>query len=303
MPIETLVVLPGPLPGAPKSSALALVVDRAALATVEATAPPGAAILPDFLAIPRPDAAAGGPSWAVWRDGARCVVRVSDGTGFAVATEMLPLVWRRGGQPPMTSLGAALPSSLTATDLSQTPPPPDPADLAFSFLSRSRGEATQALRRRSLVAAGILALGLALQLGLAGVDAAALSRIAQIERRAAEAALEQVLPGVAIPADPTPILARLVSNVAQTERGDLLPLLSEVFEALIAADETVSFRRMSWGKADGELIVQVQALGLEDLQRVQRALQSGGFAVTSGAANAGDGMAEVEMRILRGSAG
>ena len=138
--------------GAPKAEAMALVIDRATLAAAEATAPEGAAILPDFLAIPRPDAAADGPGWAVWRDGARCVVRVSDGTGFAVATEMLALVWRRGGQPPLTSLGAALPSGLPATDLSQTPPPPASADLAFSFSNRARGEAAQALRRRSVVA-------------------------------------------------------------------------------------------------------------------------------------------------------
>lgn len=301
-PIEALVVLPGPLAGAPKAEAMALVIDRATLAAAEATAPEGAAILPDFLAIPRPDAAADGPGWAVWRDGARCVVRVSDGTGFAVATEMLALVWRRGGQPPLTSLGAALPSGLPATDLSQTPPPPASADLAFSFSNRARGEAAQALRRRSVVAAGIVALGLILQLGLAAADAVALSRIAQAERRAAETALEQVLPGAVIPADPAPILARLAPSVARPERGDLLPLLSEVSETLNAADETASFRRMSWGKADGALIVQVQAPGLEDLQRVQRVLQAGGFGVTSGAANAGDGMAEVEMRIQREAA-
>lgn len=301
-PIETLVVLPGPLQGAPKSSVLALAIDRAALAIAEATAPKGAAILPDFLAIPRPLAGASGPSWAVWRDGARCVVRVSDGTGFAVATEMLALVWRRAGQPPLTSFGAALPLGLPANDQSQTPPPPDHADLAFSFSNHARGDGAQDLRRRSLMAGGVLALGLALQLGLAGADAIALSQIVKDERRAAETALAQVLPDVVISDDLDPILTRLAPNVVRIERGDLLPLLSEVSETLIVADEATSFRRMSWSKADEELVVQVQASSLEDLQRVQRTLQAGGFAVTSGAANAGDGMAEVEMRISRGAA-
>lgn len=302
-PIDALVVRPGPLRGAARGEALALVAGREVLAALEAGLPPATPILPDFLAIPRPEPNETGHSaWSVWRDGARCVVRVSDGTGFAVATEMLPFLWRRAGQPRLFGLGAALPAGLPATDLSLQPPPPDPLDLAFSFSTRARGEAAQRLRRKLVAAGLILGAGLALQLGLVAADVHALDRIAQAERQAAVAALAPVLPGIAVTADPAPILARLAPAADVPERGDLLPMLSDISQAILKAGETASFRRLSWGAAEGTMSLQVQASGLEDLQAVQRALQATGFDVTSGAANAGDGVAEVEMRVSRGAA-
>jgi len=47
----------------------------------------------------------------------------------------------------------------------------------------------------------------------------------------------------------------------------------------------------------------VQAPALDDLQAVEQALRAGGLAIVSGAASAGDGGAEVEMRVSREAAG
>ena len=135
-------------PSAPPGAQLALVVSQAALAAAASAAPRNAPILPDFLALRRPEAPSGSAVWAVWREGARTVVRRSDGTGFAVATDALPALWARAGRPALLSLGAALPSGLPATDLSAAPPDPDPLDLAFSFRAAGSERACDPAPRR-----------------------------------------------------------------------------------------------------------------------------------------------------------
>ncbi|HVG49603.1 MAG TPA: type II secretion system protein GspL [Rubellimicrobium sp.] len=300
-PIESVTVAPARLsdPSAPPGRQLALVVSRAALAAAASAAPRDAPILPDFLALRRPEAPPGDAVWAVWRDGARAVVRRSDGTGFAVATDALPALWARAGRPALLSLGAALPSGLTATDLSAVPPDPDPLDLAFNF--RTSGEAHVA---RPFVAAAVVAgVALVLHLGLAALDAVALGRIAATERAVAEAALAPILPGVVIGPDPSAILAHLAPTLPSTRQSDFLPLLSEAAAAILDSGRPVTFRRLSWGAEDGTLALLVQGAALDDLQAAEQALRDSGLTVTAGAASAGDGGAEVEMRVARGGAG
>lgn len=301
-PIESVVVTPARLtdPSAPPGAQLALVMSQAALAAAASAAPRNAAILPDFLALRRPEAPSGSAVWAVWREGARTVVRRSDGTGFAVATDALPALWARAGRPALLSLGAALPLGLTATDLSAAPPDPDPLDLAFSFRAAgSEARATWPLG----VAAITAGVAIALHLGLAAVDALALGRIAAAERATAEAALALVLPGVELGPDPGPILAHLAPAVPAARQSDFLPLLAEVSAAITESGRSITFRRLSWAAEDGTLALLVQGTALDDLQTVEQALRDGGFGVTAGAANAGDGGAEVEMRVARGGSG
>lgn len=299
VPIDTVVVAPAQLGDpAPPGAVLALVIARSALASV-AAARPATQTLPDFLALRRPEASASAPVWAVWREGERAVVRCSDGTGFAVATDALPALWVRGGRPALVSLGAALPSSLPATDLSHSPPAPDPLDLAFSF--RDQAGAAGDLWRPFVAAASIAAVTMALHLGLAAVDAVALGRIARSERAVAEAALAPVLPGVTLDAGSEPILARLAPvAVAPDRRSDFLSLLAEVSVLVGDTDQPLEFRRLSWGAEDGILSLLVQGADLDDLQVLEQALRASGLHVRSGAASAGDGGAEVEMRVSRG---
>lgn len=300
-PIETVCVAPGPpLPAsAPPLSHLAFVISTSVLEEATASLPAGTPIMPDFLAIPTPDAPSGKEMWAIWRDGGRAVVRRSDGTGFAVAMEAFETLWERAQRPSLLSLGDALPTVFNATDISQEPPPPATADLSFSF-KRADDRADANFLHRQLVAAAAIALAAAgLHLAIVGADVLALSYVAKTELAAAEAALAPVLPGVAVPREPAPILARLAPTAAELPHSDFLPFLSEVSGVLNAAGPSVTFRRLTWEAENGELSLVVQGRALDDLQAVERALAEAGYAVTSGAASAGDGGAEVQMRVGR----
>lgn len=293
-PLDTLQVVAGPSRGiAPLT--LILVAARGVLATLP-DAPGG--ILPDVLLVPRPDAAPGDSAWAILRDGDRAVVRLSDGTGFATSTDLLPMLWGRAGRPAATSLGDALPPEITATDLSADPPAPDLADLVPVFTHPRRAGQTGALRPL-IAAALVLGVGLGAHLGIAALDALALARIAEGERALADAAIAPMLPGVTIGPDTGPILARLAPAAPLVQGSDLLPVLAEVSAALTGTG--VTFRRLAWGKDDGQVTALVQAAGLDGLQDAQQRLQAAGFTVRAGAASVGDGGAEVEMRIVRGA--
>lgn len=298
-PIESVVVAAARLHAALSGRMLALIIGRAVLAELLATAPDGATAMPDMLLIRRPDAPAIGAAWAIWRDGARAIVRVSDGTGFAVNVDMLAVVWARAGKPALTSLGAALPTNLPALDLSAAPPDPDPADLAFRFPVATTG-ATRQASLRPLILSGVIALaGCAALLALAVADNFALARIAEDRQATTQAALDQVLPGVTLGPDIGPVLSRLAPIAPQATQGAFLPLLAGVTSTLTDAGPSVTFRRLTWGEADNQLTLTVQAGSLEDLQAIEQSLTAQGFAVTSGAATAGDGGAEVDLGITK----
>lgn len=287
-PIDLTRVAPGPVAAAPGAAQLVFVVDRRVL---DACPQDAARILPEFLLIPRP-----AEGWAVWRDGDRCVVRAADGTGFAAAVTMLPLLWSRAGQPPVVALGEALPDQIPARQTEATLP--DPAELAYGLPRVRPGDAARTWRP-VMVLASLLAAALMAHLALLAADVAALSRIAEAARTTAQAAIAGPLPGVSVTSDVGPILTRLAPIVAVAEGSPLLPLLSDVALALTEAGTDASFRRMAWGAAENELVVLVQAADLDGLQAVERALAERGFVVRPGAASAGDGGAEAEMRIGR----
>jgi hypothetical protein len=142
---------------------------------------------------------------------------------------------------------------------------------------------------------------LAFHLGLAGADALALGRIAAAERAVAEEALAPVLPGMTLDAGPAAILARLAPASPGERRSDFLPLLAEASAAIAETGRSVTFQWLGWGAEDGALSLLVQGTALPDLQAVEQALRDQGLDVTTGASNAGDGGAEVEMRLSRGA--
>lgn len=290
-PIDTTLVTPGPQIAVPGAAQLAFVVDRIVLNACPVDA---VRILPEYLLIPTPATGC----WAVWSDGTRSVVRAGDGTGFAVATAMLPLMWARAGKPPVTSLGRALPETLPHTDLSQDPPAPDPAELAYS-LPRVRPGDIALTWRPVIVAGALLAVGLLAHLAVLAADVVALGRISDQERATAQTAIAGPLPGIVLTPEVTPILDRLNPVAPAASRGALLPLVADVSLALTESDATATFRRMAWGAADNQLVLLVQASGLDALQSIEQGLTARGFTVISGAASAGDGGAEAEMRISR----
>ncbi|UWQ23148.1 type II secretion system protein GspL [Jannaschia sp. W003] len=277
---------------------LAAVLARPAM---DAAAAAGGPVIPETLAIPAPPSGVdGAPAWAVWREGSRAVVRVSDGTGFAATAEALPMLWRRAGAPAVTSLGAALPAGIEARDLSAAPPPPAARDMAFDlrqglFAPRGSGWAPP-LR----AAAAVTGVGLALHLALLAADVWSLGRIATAERSEAEAALAAVLPDAAIPADdPTRALAALRPPPEVPAGSDFLPLLANTSEALLAGAPPVTFRTLSWSAEGGALQLATLAGGLEALQAAEGALGAAGLDVAAGAATAGEGGAEALLTVRR----
>jgi general secretion pathway protein L len=294
-PLHAVQIVQAPLSNAKPGDHLALVLSNNIMAEIaQADAPH----LPEYLLIPRPSSDTG-PVWSVWKEGSRAVVRCYDGTGFAAEAAMLPLLWQRAGKPALRSLGEPLGDALPAEDLSDAPPPPDPADAAFSF-AQPRHDAARGFAAWKWAAVAVAA-ALMLHLGFIAFNAHALRQIAEAERRTAEQAIATVLPGMPLTREVGPILSRLTPTQAVAAEGSFLPLLSAVSRTL--ADAPVGFRRMSWGKTENTLVVLVQSPGLEDLQGVERDLETAGFTVRSGAATAGNGGAEVEMRIGRGAGG
>ncbi len=292
-PIETVLVVQGPLRSQTTGEVLAFVVARDVLAGFDNLDAP---LLPEFLMIPPPDAT-DGPCWLVWREGARIVVRCSDGTGFAASAQTFPTLWKHAGKPALRAYGDPLGGDLPAQVLTDAPPPPAPADLTFSF-ARTRKPGTSGIGLWRMAAA-VVAAALVLHLVLSAVDTMALRRVVDAERTKAALAIAEPLPGISLDGDINAILIRLSPKPASTAGGRFLPLLNDVTGALADAGTAVTFRRLAWGAEENSLVLQVQGSKLEDLQTVQQTLESRRFAVRSGAANAGDGGAEVEMRISR----
>mgnify|MGYP003145328796 CR=1 FL=1 len=293
--IDSVQVVQGPLRSETPGEALALIVARDVYADYEAR---GVAVLPDIFLIPRPDPAPTGPAWSAWRDGDRVLVRASDGTGFGASVTLFAVLWDRAGRPPLTSLGDPLPDEISARDLSDAPPAPEPTDLAFSLV-RSRRD-RQNVRGLAVFVGSAVFAALILHVGLALADLYALNRIVERESNRAQAAIATPLPDVTLDrGNIDAILSRLAPVAVSQNGGAFLPLLSDVTLAMAGLPTPVSFRRLAWGAQEGSLVALIEGRGLDDLQQLQRLLEKEGFTVRSGAANANDGAAEVEMRISR----
>lgn len=294
-PLDTVVV--SQAPSSPQAPQLALVTAAAILARSSAD---GRRAFPECLLIAAP---ATSNTWAVWSENARAVVRTADGTGFAASIDMLQVLWRAAGQPAITTLADPLPEVFAAS--TTKPIPPAATDLAFRFAQDAARETGSKLRIMAFAACTILIAGVGL-LAVRAVDTLAYQHRADTERSAAQRAIAVTLPGIDVSSDVTPILARLAPKPTAPARDGFLPLLSDITAQLSATptntNTPITFRRLAWGAQDNRLVVLVQAAGLEDLQQAQQQLESAGFDITAGAANAGDGGAEVEFRIARHSA-
>jgi hypothetical protein len=251
------------------------------------------------MTLPRPNAVDGATVWTVQGDGTRALVRVSDGTGFAVGIDMLHLIWAAQDRPAVISTGVALPSEMAPA----TAAPglkPNTTEMKFD-MRRDRSASGVTWLRGFRLAGIVLAIGLVSHLAIAVADAVAMDRIATRERAAAQVQLAQVLPGVDLASiDTVAILSRLAPALVTTRRSGFLPLLAGVSSVLSATGDPVSFRRLGYVDGDGTLTLLIQAAALDDLQRLQQELEQGGFDVSAGAATASDGGAEVEMRISGG---
>ena len=277
---------------------LAAIVDRNVMqAAADAADSP---VLPEIFALPTPVAGDEDPVWAVWMSDGRALVRLSDGTGFVVAVAMLPLIWAQAAKPQIQSYGEVLPDGMDVRSYDPRPPEPDPKDLNVDL--RQGAFAHKAIDwsrhlKRAAIIAMIWVIG---HLGLMVVDTVALTRIAERERAAAQAAIDTVLPGLIVTADVEPILRRLAPTALAPEGSAFLTILEDVSAALLEADNQVSFRRLAFADNPGRLTMSVEMRGLDDLQQAERLLRASGFVVTSGAATASGGVAEAEFNVTIG---
>lgn len=293
VPVETLHVALHP--GAAGPGALAVILARGVMAGAAAAR---GRVTAETLAIPAPrPAEAGGTAWAVWREGQRAVIRCSDGTGFAARADSLPMLWSLAGKPALTSLGAALPTSLPAADLSRDPPLPDAADLRLDLRQGAFARGQGAWKGLARAAAVLVGLGLLAHLGIAAADRVALSRIASAETARANEMLDDRAPGLTLDAGLPALMRRLEPSPDAPQRSAFLPLMAETGGALLSDAPQLSVQRLSWDAASGELLLQISAGSLEALQAIETAIGNAGLNVSSGVATAGDGGARADFRI------
>ncbi|MFZ5962164.1 type II secretion system protein GspL [Thalassococcus sp. BH17M4-6] len=277
---------------------LAAVLSHDAMTEV-AEAHPGLRLLPELLLIAAPDPdVAGRARWAVWRQGARALVRVSDGTGFVARSDMLATLWTHAGRPEVLRLGAPL-DGIPAQDLSDDPPAPDPkslrTDLRQGAFAPSRGLG----RPMKVLAAGIVVAALA-HLGLAYADLRAQRTLAADLKTQAQALLAQKIPEATVFDDPALLLAGLSRTGGGAEPG-VLQVFGQVSDAVLGAGAELNLRRLLWSDRSGTLTLQVEAPGLEDIQRIEQALRGAGLSVRSGAVTAGQGAAQAELIVQQGA--
>ena len=261
--------------------------------------PADAAVLPEIFALPAPAAAQSDIVWAVWRSGERVLVRQSDETGFGIATPMLPLVWRQADQPKVIGYGDPLPDEIEVSEHITTPPPPADTDMAVDLRQGRFAPSSGDWRGRLGRVAAIAGFGLVAHFAIAAADTVSLQKIAENERRAVQAAIAPVLPGVEIGPDIRPILRRLDPAPPPTGSA-FLPLVAQVSAILLETGTQVGFRRMTFADEPSRLTVLLEMPTLEDLQRAERLLRDGGLNVSSGAATASTGIAEAEFSIAWG---
>ncbi len=279
-------------PGFDGASALAGVIARARM-PADARGP----VIVETMAVPVPAAPPLGAVWAIWQTGDKAVVRVSDGSGFGCAAEMLESFWTLAGRPAVTRLADALPDSMAASDLSPAPPAPDRRDLDFDLRQGAFSMDGRHWPSTVRMAAVIAAVGLLAHLGLALADRAALARIARAEVAATEARLAERLPGAAIALGLPALLDRLAPRTETPAGSAFLPLFSTAAQNLLTDAPAADVQRLTWDAPSGLLVLDVTARSLEDLQAIEQSLSRGNLAVETGVATAGEGVARADIRI------
>ena len=296
-PLDSVAIAIAPQSQKQKSQFLVFVTDRARLTGMQGPA------LPEFLMIPPPKT---DHTWHVWCDKDHVVVRKFDGAGFACTRMSLPLFWAKAGCPQLHSFADPLPDTMGAYHSHKSLPPPDRKDLGVRFAAEGQQDGPNVAHLMlRLLRIGSLAAVVAL--GLIGLDNWALKQKLNQERQNAQAAIAPHLPGVIVSSDVTPLLNRLMPQSTPAETGAFLPLLADVSAVFLtlAGDGAAApqIRRLAWGAAENQLIILLEAQDLATLQRAQQRLEDRGFQITTGAANAQDGGAEVEMRIQANTGG
>jgi len=217
----------------PDGGWLAAVVDPQLMAgwiaAAEESGLGNAAIMPDALALPVPEAG----RWHVHRVGARILVRLPDGSGFAAMEPLFLSLWGAAGRPDCDEIGLGAEAVPVALDLRQGP------------FARPRQGLSRTARRVALVgAAGLLAHG-----AIATADTFALRSIAAQRGAELTAQLNVSAPGRFTGSDPheaAALAAELLPVGGSAAPGALLPLLTRASAALAPFGGAVTIRGLSF---------------------------------------------------------
>ncbi|NIJ07740.1 general secretion pathway protein L [Sphingomonas vulcanisoli] len=281
---------------------LAGVVDHAVMAAWSAMlAEAGldrAALVPDALALPVPPEGA----WSVDLAAGRALVRLPDGTGFALPAAHLESAWETAGRPRIVAYGELLPFAvagdpleLAATPLAERLLAPA-LDLRQGRYAPPRRSASPLLKRIAIVAAiGVVAHG-----AIATADTLALDHIASQRAAETRALIAQVAPTAVVGEDVAASAEELLPT-SGAGPSQFLPLLSRVATALKPLGAQIVMRSVNFDAAQGTLSVEIEAADIAGLQKAGGLLTSSGLNAMAGAASQDQGKA-VGAFLIKGAA-
>ena len=247
-----------------------------------------AALVPDALGLPVPPTGA----WSVDLARTRALVRVADGTGFAVPTAHFHAAWVAAHRPRLLSYGEPLPPDYAA----------EAADYEPDALARRLGQPDLNLRQGDFAVprrgmprlwkriALIAAAGAAAHAAIAAADTLALDHIAATRAEETRALVQQAAPAATLGTDLATSVADLLP-ASGPGPSNFLPLFGRVATALKPMAATVKMRSVAYDGAAGSMTVELEAPDLAALQQAGTALGGAGLSAQPGAAAQSDGKA------------
>lgn len=279
-PIEAVNVVLGPVTGGKHLVAVAAREEIAALRTTTRSR-----LVPDVLALPCPS-----KGWSLWTGADRALVRLADGTGFAVTLAQLPLIWHHAGEPEVTLFGDG---AVGIPTTAQSPLPPfDRAFARFDMAAGADASGLLPIPRGAWALAAVLVIAAALHLGVIWADLAANRGV--LAGRQADLRSALTAGGRADTGDLEADLTAALRAAQPRQQSGFLPLMADSSAAL-GQVPGVTLQGLAWG--DNTLRLDLQAPDLGGLQAAQAALTAAGIAVQVGSATSGDGMAKVQMTL------
>ncbi|WP_428332303.1 type II secretion system protein GspL [Novosphingobium sp.] len=244
-----------------------------------------AVMLPDALRLPVPAEA----SWAVDMTADRALVRVSDGSGFALPAAQFEFAWHAAGKPACIAYGMPLPQfGATQADPVAVAPA---LDLRQGVYAAPRRPFNPLWRRIAMVAGiGALAHGV-----IAIADTAALTHLAHAREAQVRTLAAGLQPPVTIGSDLGDTLNALSPDDAAVAPSRFMALLTRSAAAIGAGQNPgqnpALWRSVAFDRAAGTLTIEVEANDIADLQRIAQSLTKAGLSAQPGSASSESGHA------------
>lgn len=256
-----------------------------------------ALLVPDCLALPTP----GERSWSVDLAGERAIVRVPDGTGFAVPLAMLEATWKAAGEPACIAYGDPLPPNMHAPEALLDAAPlaqrlVEPAlDLRQGPYARPRA-ALHPLWKRIAV---VTAMGAAAHAAIAAADTLVLNGIADDREAQVRSLAQNVAPSLTLGPDLSTLVTDLGDPGASGAPSAFLTLVSATAAAFAQSQVPVTWRSVAYDEAGEVLTLAVETDDAAGLQRVAGTLSAAGLDVRPGAVSSENGRAVASFAVTR----